>query len=158
MSNYRAVCGTDAAAPLPPCLSGAGFFIPNQDRGGILYQNSKVTFEAITDGTSNTVVAGECVFDPNPPAGHQPKWAAIWAGHTGLFLGGIRISDNMWHLDDTSAQINGPASQSFGSRHPGGAYFGFGDGSTRFFRNGSDPAVVKWLGARNDGRVLQYDF
>ena len=39
----------------------------------------------------------------------------------------------MWHLDDTTAAVNGTAPQAFGSRHPGGAYFGFGDGSVRFF-------------------------
>jgi prepilin-type N-terminal cleavage/methylation domain-containing protein len=157
-SNYRAVCGTDNAAPLPPCLSGSGFFIPGQDRNGVLWQNSKIKFTDILDGTSNTVVVGECIFEANPQPPNQPKWAAIWAGHTGLYNGGIRISDVMWHLDDTSAKINGPATQAFGSRHSGGAFFGFADGSTRFFRESSDPAVTKWLGHRSDGKVLAVDF
>ena len=64
----------------------------------------------------------------------------------------------MWHLDNASAQINGTAPQAFGSRHPGGAYFGFGDGSVRFFKESADPATIKWLGCRNDGRVINYDF
>jgi hypothetical protein len=145
MSNYRAVCGTD---------NGPGVIV-NEDRGGILWQNSKVTFEGITDGTSHTVVAGECVFDDRPGV---DKWAALWAGHTGVYQGLVRISDVMWHLDATSAQINGTAVQAFGSRHPGGAFFGFADGSIRFVRDGADPSVVKWLGCRNDGRVLNLDF
>jgi prepilin-type N-terminal cleavage/methylation domain-containing protein/prepilin-type processing-associated H-X9-DG protein len=161
LSNYRAVCGTDAAAPLNG--NPAGIFWANQDRNGIMWQNSKVKIEAVTDGSSNTVVIGESIFETTatPPA--QPKWAAIWAGHTGRYqppggLLGIRISDNMWHLDEVSANINGPASQAFGSRHPGGAMFAFADGSIRFFRNGGDPAQLKWLGSRNDGRVIQVDF
>jgi prepilin-type N-terminal cleavage/methylation domain-containing protein/prepilin-type processing-associated H-X9-DG protein len=158
MSNYRAICGTDNAGPLPPCLTGSGFFIPNQDRGGVMWQNSKVQFEAVTDGTSNTVVIGECIFDANPPSPKPPKWAAIWAGHTGYYAGGIRISDNMWHLDENSAKINGEASQAFGSRHGGGGFFGFADGSVRFFREGGDPSLVKWLGSRNDGKVISVDF
>ncbi|MDY3559527.1 DUF1559 domain-containing protein [Gemmata sp. JC673] len=152
LSNYRAVCGTDSS----------GFFYANEDRNGIMWQNSKVTFTDVTDGTSNTVVIGECFFEQDKT---KRKWAAIWAGHTGYYCSpdpavgcGVRISDNMWHLDDSSAQINGTAPQSFGSRHHGGAYFGFADGSVRFFRNSADAATIKWLGCRNDGRVINYDF
>jgi len=152
MSNYRAVCGTDSN----------GTFYPNEDRNGIMWQNSKVTFAAVTDGTSNTVVIGECFFEEEKT---KRKWAAIWAGHTGYYCSpdpavgcGVRISDNMWHLDNTTAQINGTAPQAFGSRHNGGAFFGFGDGSVRFFRQTADPATIKYLGNRSDGRVINYDF
>ena len=152
MSNYRAVCGTDSS----------GFFYANEDRNGIMWQNSKVKFGDITDGTSNTVVVGECVFVEDK---NTRKWAAIWVGHTGYYCSpdatigcGVRISDNMWHLDDVSAQINGTAPQAFGSRHPGGANFGFGDGSIRFFKSTANPVTIKWLGSRNDGRVIAYDF
>ncbi len=149
MSNYRAVCGTDSS----------GFFYVNEDRNGVMFQNSKVTFVMITDGTSNTVVMGENVFDDKPGVN---KWASIWAGHTGLYCGstgcGVRISDVMWHLDAASATINGTAPQAFSSRHSGGAYFGFADGSVRFFRQTGDPNVVKWLGQRDDGKVIQIDF
>jgi prepilin-type N-terminal cleavage/methylation domain-containing protein len=154
MSNYRAICGTDNAP--------GGIFRANEDRNGVMWQNSKVKFEAITDGTSNTVVIGECIFEPVPrKPGDQPKWAAIWVGHTGYWCGpgcGIRISDNMWHLDELSAKINGEASQAFGSRHPGGGFFAFGDGSIRLFREGVSPTLVKWLGHRSDGRVVPNDF
>lgn len=145
MSNYRAVCGTDSS----------GFFYANEDRNGVLWQNSKVTFVAITDGTSSTVAVGECIFDDRP---NVNKWAAIWAGTTGLYQGGVRISDVMWHLDDNTAKLNGTAPQAFGSRHPGGAFFGFCDGSVRFFRESGNPTIVKWLGCRNDGRVLSDEF
>jgi prepilin-type N-terminal cleavage/methylation domain-containing protein/prepilin-type processing-associated H-X9-DG protein len=159
MSNYRAICGTDNSA--------GGIFRANEDRNGILWQNSKVKFEAITDGTSNTVVVGECIFinQRDGTATDGRKWAAVWAGMTGYYCSpdatigcGIRISDVMWHLDDLTARLNGTAPQAFGSRHTGGAMFGFADGSIRFFRQSSDPAVTKWLGNRSDGRVLNIDF
>lgn len=154
LSNYRAVCGTDNAP--------GGFFRANQDRNGVMWQNSKVAFTSITDGTSNTVVVGECIFVTEKAV---RKWAAIWSGMTGWFCSpdpsigcGIRISDVMWHLDESSARINGPAPQAFSSRHPGGAFFGFADGSVRFFRESGNPSITKWLGNRSDGRVLQIDF
>jgi prepilin-type processing-associated H-X9-DG protein len=156
MSNYRAVCGTD------PGGAGTGAYYPNEDRNGIMWQNSKVKFTDVTDGTSNTVVMGECIFVDDVAT---RKWAAIWAVHTGYYCSpdpsigcGVRISDNMWHLDNTTAQINGTAPQAFSSRHNGGAFFGFGDGSVRFFQQSADPATIKWLGCRNDGKVINYDF
>ena len=106
MSNYRAVAGaTDYA-----------IFTANQDTGGVLFQNSKIRITDITDGTSNTLALGECIFDV--PTG---KWAALWPGMSGLRDGAIYVSDVMWWVDDSSAEINGSAPQAFSSRHPGGA-------------------------------------
>jgi prepilin-type processing-associated H-X9-DG protein len=64
----------------------------------------------------------------------------------------------MWWVDETTAQVNGPAPQAFSSRHPGGAMFGFCDGSVRFFRNGTDPNIVRYLAGRNDGVLVPNDF
>jgi prepilin-type N-terminal cleavage/methylation domain-containing protein/prepilin-type processing-associated H-X9-DG protein len=167
LSNYRAICGTDTSPANPSLGHPAGVFHANEDRNGILWQNSKVKFEGITDGTSNTVVVGECIFinQRDGTATDGRKWAAAWPGMTGYYCSpdsaigcGIRISDVMWHLDDTTAKLNGTAPQAFGSRHSGGAMFGFADGSIRFFKASADPTVTKWLGHRSDGRVLNIDF
>jgi prepilin-type N-terminal cleavage/methylation domain-containing protein len=151
-SNYRAVCGTNGS------LNGA--FTTNEDRGGVMFQNSKVKIEEISDGTSFTIALGECLFDES-----TDKWAAIWPGMIGTlpdpknsFLNSVMISCVMWHLDDDSAWINGPAPQAFSSRHHGGAYMGFCDGSIRFFRDNTDPKVLKWMGGRRDGVVVEPDF
>jgi prepilin-type processing-associated H-X9-DG protein len=121
--------------------------------GGVMWHNSKVTFEMITDGTSNTLVIGECKFD-------QPtsKRAGIWAGMTGVRGGSIYISDVMWWVDDDTATVNGSAPQAFSSNHPNGALFGFCDGSVRLFRNGTNPKIIKWLAGRNDGMIVNNDF
>jgi prepilin-type N-terminal cleavage/methylation domain-containing protein/prepilin-type processing-associated H-X9-DG protein len=144
MSNYRAVAG-----PITyPTIS------VNQDWGGVLYQNSKVTMTAITDGTSNTLAVGECMFDER-----TGKSACIWAGMTGYTTAGsVRVSDVMWYVDEATATVNGTAPQAFSSRHPGGAYFAFCDGSVRFFRNGGDPNKVRFLAGRSDGQVVNVDF
>ncbi|HEX4590245.1 MAG TPA: DUF1559 domain-containing protein [Gemmataceae bacterium] len=143
-SNYRAVCGWD---------NNGGFFTTNYDYGGAMFQNSKIRLTDITDGTANTLAIGECIYDV-PTA----KWAAIWPGMIGIYNGSIFISCVMWQVDDASADINGPAPQAFSSRHYGGAFFVFCDGSVRFFREGGDVKTLKWLAGRNDGHAVNPDF
>ena len=143
MSNYRAVAG-------PITYS---YYSPNLDMGGVMYQNSKTRFADITDGTSTTVAIGECIYDEE-----SGKRAALWMGMTGLRNSSIWISDVMWWVDDQSARINGPAPQAFSSRHPGGALFAFCDGSTRFFEEGGEIQVLKWLAGRSDGEIVNPDF
>jgi prepilin-type processing-associated H-X9-DG protein len=118
-----------------------------------MYHNSKLRLAQITDGTSNTLIVGECIFDAK-----TSKRAAIWPGMTGLRDGSIWISDVMWWVDEDSAKINGPAPQAFSSRHSGGAFFAFSDGSVRLFRNDTDPKVVKWLAGRDDGTIVPENF
>lgn len=143
MSNYRAVAG-----PLTYPL-----FYADHDMGGVMFQNSKIKFLDITDGTAYTLAIGECMFDEP-----SQKRAAIWAGMSGLRDGSVWISDVMWWVDQSSAVINGPAPQAFSSRHHGGAFFAFCDGSVRFFREGGDVNIVRYLAGRNDGKVVPIDF
>jgi len=144
-SNYRAVAGGGVLYPVT--------FSAGQDMGGVMYQNSKVKFESVTDGTSNTLLVGECAFNPNPaPSNGPPQWGAIWAGMTGLNTDGARVSDVMWWVDQGNSYINGSNPQSFSSSHEGGAYFVFCDGSVRFFSSGLDKSAFT-LAIRNDGLI-----
>lgn len=137
-SNYRAVAG-----PIQPAALAV-----NQDLGGVMFQNSRVTFQQISDGSSNTLLIGECTLDQT-----TGKKAAIWAGMTGVDpLSALTIiSDVMWYLDDGANAINGTAPQAFGSQHPGGTLFLFCDGGVRFIRAGGNATAVKWLAGRADG-------
>jgi prepilin-type N-terminal cleavage/methylation domain-containing protein/prepilin-type processing-associated H-X9-DG protein len=143
MSNYRAVAGPITYP----------FFAENLDMGGVMFQNSAVRLTDITDGTSQTLAVGECIFDQR-----TGKRACIWAGMSGLRDGAIWISDVMWWVDEATAQVNGTAPQAFSSRHPAGAQFAFCDGSVRLFRTGTDPNVVKWLAGRADGVIVPVNF
>lgn len=143
MSNYRAVAG-----PYQPSC-----YTCNVDLGGVMYQNSGTKMADVLDGTSNTVVIGECKYDET-----TGKKAAIWPGMTGLRGGAIWISDVMWWVDADTAQINGTAPQAFSSNHPGGALFVFGDGSTHFFREGGDVDILRFLAGRDDGVIISGDF
>ena len=143
-SNYRAVAGPYTYP----------FISVNQDFGGVLWQNSRIALIKIADGTSNTLAIGECIFDLR-----IGKNACIWAGMTGFTSSGaVRISDVMWWVDASTATVNGPAPQAFSSNHPNGAMFGFCDGSVRFFRNGTNPNIVRFLAGREDGVVVNNDF
>jgi prepilin-type N-terminal cleavage/methylation domain-containing protein len=142
MSNYRAVAG----------YSGQTFFSVDFDYGGVLFQNSKIRFSDILDGTSYTVIIGECKYDE-----FTDKRAAIWPGMSGLRNGSIWISDVMWWIDEGSAFINGPAPQAFSSNHPRGAQFAFGDGGTRMFPNGGQLNLLKYLAGRADGKIVTLD-
>jgi prepilin-type N-terminal cleavage/methylation domain-containing protein/prepilin-type processing-associated H-X9-DG protein len=142
MSNYRAVVGPVAQTT---------FFI-NYDFGGVMFQNSQIRFADIHDGSSNTVMIGECKFDQT-----VDKRAAIWPGMSGLRDNSVWISDVMWWIDDASATINGPAPQAFSSNHPRGAQFAFCDGGVRMFPTGGQVDILKYLAGRADGKIVSLD-
>jgi prepilin-type N-terminal cleavage/methylation domain-containing protein/prepilin-type processing-associated H-X9-DG protein len=165
-SNYRAVMGPWSAIGDPrftyPNYS-YGFFYQNMDVGGVMFENSKIRFADITDGTSTTMAVGECILTYDMKACTGRK-GAIWAGMTGYHSDpctgafGVYISDTMWWLDENTAVVNGPAPQAFSSFHPGGINYGFCDGSVRFFRDGMDPFIAMAMAGRNDGFVVEEDF
>jgi prepilin-type N-terminal cleavage/methylation domain-containing protein/prepilin-type processing-associated H-X9-DG protein len=157
-NNYRAIMGAISAVgdhrwTYPKYPYGA--FIADADYGGVMYQNSKVRISWIKDGTSNTFAVGECIL-----ALELDKWAGIWAGMTGYHKRwdngnyGVFISDVMWWMDENSAFVNGPAAQAFSSRHNGGVFFGFCDGSVRFFHDGMDPSIAMSIAGRDDGFIV----
>jgi prepilin-type N-terminal cleavage/methylation domain-containing protein/prepilin-type processing-associated H-X9-DG protein len=148
MSNYRGVAGPYTYPTITL----------NMDFGGVFWQNSNIRLTDITDGTSNTLCIGECKWDEK-----NGQTACIWAGMEGWVApgassGSVRISDVMWYVDQLAAQVNGTAPQAFSSRHPNGANFGFCDGSVRFFRNGTDPNIIRFLAGREDGVLVNPEF
>jgi prepilin-type N-terminal cleavage/methylation domain-containing protein len=142
MSNYRVTCG--------PGYPGDAFYDPTYDWGGCMFQNSKITLGQVTDGASNTLIIGECIYDWNGTTG---RWAAIWAGMRGDD-GSIHISDVMWWMDDSTAEINGSAPQAFSSNHGIGAYCLFADGTVHMLRAGADVTNIIHLAGRADGVIV----
>jgi prepilin-type N-terminal cleavage/methylation domain-containing protein/prepilin-type processing-associated H-X9-DG protein len=162
-SNYRAVAGTSTAYP--------AMWSYCEDKGGVMYQNSSINTFAIVDGTSNTLAIGECPLNMVTKTLPYPgTMGAIWVGMTGLNLTpppappaagpsvGAQVSDVMWWIDQTNSTINpwnnlanpNPSPQAFGSRHIGGAYFVFCDGSVRFFSETGDITSLRYMASRND--------
>ena len=159
-SNYVAVSGSRWSTPENWIVNGV-------DPYGTFWGDSKVQFQQVTDGLSNTFIIGERDW--------QLGWAANWVGQRNYVGTGIWGSrQNLAILDvkinDPLLQPNGnPAvSRAFSSRHTGGAHFLFGDGRVQFISeniefNNVQPAqqspnsnlgVFQRLGRRNDGLTI----
>ena len=153
-SNYRGVMGSITMLTVDYKTAMAA--------NGVIYLNSNISTGKITDGSSHTLIVGECTLSGLNP-NHN---GAIWAGMHGSIDDSdtddqicIAISDAMWWINsDPDWCINGMGLQAFGSNHPGGASFCFADGSIHFLRTEIDGTTLENLAARNDGMLLgDYD-
>jgi prepilin-type N-terminal cleavage/methylation domain-containing protein len=148
--NYRGIAGGH---------SDAYYYGDSRDYNGIFFQNSKVRPTDITDGSSNTICIGETTYDANIP--HS---AAIWSG-VWFYGGSVYVSNCYWWIDPyanpitgVTFQINGSGSQSFGSHHTGGAYFGFCDGRVVFVRDNVSYDLMRQMAERNTNKPKNEDF
>jgi prepilin-type processing-associated H-X9-DG protein len=137
LSSY-AGCHHDVEAPI------------DVDNHGAFFLNSRVRREDISDGTSFTFFVGE-----------KPINAADlgWASGTRATLRntGTPLNDPSTIHDDVTGlpgAADALAVGGFASYHPGGAHFGFGDGSVRFISQSISPSVYRHLGNRADGELI----
>jgi prepilin-type N-terminal cleavage/methylation domain-containing protein/prepilin-type processing-associated H-X9-DG protein len=140
---------------------------------------------AITDGTSNTVFAGEFSRFKNEPATFSDGTPSFFnlMSPGGYFQPGTLNDTRLQGFAYTVPRINAPAQQGFitawlaghsatwytlpqsrdygqfgfRSQHPGGANFLLGDGSVRFLKETIDAATYRALGTRAGGEVLSAD-
>ncbi len=151
MTNYAGV-HHDVEAPIAA------------DNHGVLFLNSAIAYEDITDGTSQTLFIGEKLND-----GLGLGWASGTRAslrNTGTPLNPRRGSGPVvvWtdsgpeQRKDEDVETNDPRHVGgFGSRHPGGANFVFGDGSVKFVKDSIDMTVYRLLGNRADGENIGSD-
>ncbi len=121
----------------------------DSDNNGLFFLNSRIGFDDIYDGSSNTIMFGEYVPDKD--------WNLGWASGTRAAL------RNMGELADYQtvykANLGGIVPKpdfvgGFSSIHPGTINFCLADGSVHAFSNSSAPALWEKLGNREDGEMM----
>jgi prepilin-type processing-associated H-X9-DG protein len=157
--------------------------LPTTSFRGVLrpVPEGRTTVSAISDGTSNTILFGEC-------AGREDVWrdgrmtpavankslstcaraqGGAWATNDNPYEIGVR---KLWCGAGTNpalpAAYAGPmkinATNEYGflfySFHSSGANFGFADGSVRFIRDSASLSTLAALSTRAGGEVIANDF
>jgi prepilin-type N-terminal cleavage/methylation domain-containing protein/prepilin-type processing-associated H-X9-DG protein len=123
------------------------------DNNGVLFLNSSIRYEDVTDGNSNTIYLGEKL---------QNGFELGWASGTRSTLRNTGVPPNAGPKmvpNGTVPLPPGPGLPAptevggFGSVHAGGAHFAFGDGSVRFISENVNRSVFSNLGNRADGEL-----
>jgi prepilin-type processing-associated H-X9-DG protein len=110
---------------------------------------------SVTDGTSNTLMAGERTTRTHPSR------ATFWADSFNLYSLSAAWSQSVTLLDDYDAcvavQQDTPnrCKYGWGSPHPGVIHFAFCDGSVRGINKGIDMTIFQALATIAGGEVLE---
>jgi prepilin-type processing-associated H-X9-DG protein len=115
------------------------------------------TFADILDGSSNTIMIGEKLLNPdNYSSGdwHDDRgWTDGWDPDTVRSTGFDYGLDRNKLLPGEDWRIFG---FKFGSAHPGAANFVLADGSVRSSNYTIDKQIFNWLGDRRDGNMVEF--
>jgi prepilin-type N-terminal cleavage/methylation domain-containing protein/prepilin-type processing-associated H-X9-DG protein len=140
------------------CNGGTrSWYVSNMTNDGVMYINSSVRIQGITDGTSNTFLFGERLhYDPNyANIATLGGWA--WANYSAgqdYILSAPQPINYMCPPNPTQ-QNTDDRTASYGSAHTGGANFAFADGSVRFvsLTSNSDLPLLQALSTRAGNEV-----
>ena len=165
-ASYRANAGNETTSDDASSALMGTKSLESLDLNGMFFACSEITFGNITDGTSNTILIGESQTDPRFVKDGQAMDAwyigspqadlSQCNGGTGgteftEFMGGTFVGINLRRRDPlTDGRL---MEMSFGSYHPGGATFGFADGSVHYIADSIDLVTYQGLGSRDGGEV-----
>jgi prepilin-type N-terminal cleavage/methylation domain-containing protein/prepilin-type processing-associated H-X9-DG protein len=162
--NYLACAGglNDRESGDPPYFDDAKL------ADGLFYVNSDSRMSEIKDGTSNTALIGEALFDfdlEGLDSVGSPEIVDHW--YIGSDFVAPSFPDNSLDssecLGSTAVPLNAhkfstssitDQEMCFSSRHPGGAQIAFADGHARFIGESIDPIVYSAIGSRSGGEIV----
>ena len=144
--------------------------------GGMLLHNENSTIALCVDGTSNTMILGECsdmaIDNVTGLKVHiDGGWPHGWAMGSGVATtvsaaGANALLERFYNLTSIrypigtrtyglpGVSINHGPNNPLLSAHPGGIMAGWSDGSVRFLSNSTDLVVLKLFATRDDGQVV----
>lgn len=155
LSVFR--CPSDSASPLSSRGAGVGNYAGcnsgsanpiKRDSDGVLFLNSSIRLDDISDGLGTTIMVGETTADIT-----EFGWAA----------GTAATLRNSAESVLAAAPAGGPAvanlnrgsnAGGYSSRHTGGWQFVLADGSARFVSTSISSRNLQLLGQRNDGEII----
>lgn len=170
--DYAVNCGQEAN---PECPSGASStdgggpgnisaaatftWLNTAEYRGVCYTRSTVSSAQITDGTSNTYLAGEKYMQPDYYTTGKDK-GDDWGQYTGaqddvqrsVYYNSTTPRSSYTPLQDRAGYS---ANNRFGSSHPGACHFVLCDGSVRAISYSIDAKTHWRLGVRDDGEVIE---
>jgi prepilin-type processing-associated H-X9-DG protein len=129
---------------------------------GVLFRNSQIRADDITDGTSSTIIIGERAWAQTKGVWvGAPQRALIRAGSMNPFFAATATSAvgilAHAHWINNKVDTDGGLDD-YASLHPGGAHFLFADGSVRFLQDvttaGGWEATFQAMGTRNGREAI----
>ena len=167
-TSYRGNAGSESSSDDTSTIVIAGTkSLETTDQDGIFFACSSIRFRDVLDGTSTTVFVGESSTDPTFAKDGQAMdhWAIgspqadpcrCDSGTGGTeFTEAVGTAVVKMNLRKHDPAAHGSLMElSFGSYHPGGAMFNFGDGSVRFLAETMDFAAYQALFSRDGGEVV----
>jgi prepilin-type N-terminal cleavage/methylation domain-containing protein/prepilin-type processing-associated H-X9-DG protein len=140
------------------------WYYTNQTRDGVLFYNSKIGFNHLSDGSSNIMLLGERYSKEDLWKDFTNRRGWGWSGRSSGqdYLCGMDETINYQLDESTTFRGNGDPDydfqnwklNSYSSGHPGGANFGFCDGSVQFFNENISIIDLQQFAIRNDGEIV----
>ncbi|RMF39611.1 MAG: DUF1559 domain-containing protein [Planctomycetota bacterium] len=119
---------------------------PTDKATGVIFLRSQVRVGDISDGTSNTYLAGEKYVN------REHYFDAKDLGYDQSLFSGVDLDLNRWTIDPP--RVDGPEEgfRLFGSAHAPGCFMLMCDGSVHLINYSIDASVHRHLGNRRDGQ------
>jgi prepilin-type N-terminal cleavage/methylation domain-containing protein/prepilin-type processing-associated H-X9-DG protein len=151
---------------ISPC-AGVGYYNywANTSLGNryIFGENSTTRLEAISDGTSNTLLMGEqtlSLYNGVTSAWAYTGWVSVGIDPVGAWNTTFPAQGlNIWNYNNSTSSSNNIRGQraswyNAASLHSGGVNFVFADGSVHFISEGIDVVSLTYLSKMADGQVI----